>query len=309
MKIFLYNAYNNGDLFFNQPIVKNLCVMNPNHSFTMCCRYNSFIFSDIDQLVITHDMTPFMHHIHVPFFMIGPDTLAINLWIGALAACPEITNTAVARIECNLEEYVRSFQKLLNYIEQQTNHPILLQDFDLDTYLPVIPRVDISTFLVWKSTQTKTLVFYYNYQPKSNQTIPVTDHDSLLYELCQFYPNCMFIIPSVSVALEERFRKNNLFNYLDCTKFDCKEDSTCKNLAMLEAIREECNYSIHFDIGACFYYINTKSITSKNKCIHVGANDYFYNRFITYYPFLKDKVQYLEARHVSDVYLKLQDIL
>jgi len=309
MKIFLYNAYNNGDLFFNQPIVKNLCVMNPTHTFTMHCRYNSFIFSNIDNLTVSHDMTPFLHHIHSPFFIMNHDTIAINLWIGALASCPDITHTTIPRIECNLEEYVQSFQRLLHYIKQQIGISISLEDYYLNHYVPVIPPVDISAFLTWKSTQTKQLIFYYNYQPKSNQTIPVTDHDSLLFELCQLYPNSIFIIPSISTILEDRFRKHGISNYLDCRQFGYIEDSTCRNLAWAQTTLEHCDYSIHYDIGSCFYYINIRSAKSNNKCIHIGTTDYFYKKFVTYYPFLMDKVQYLEARHVSDVYLKLQDIL
>lgn len=301
--------YNNGDLFFNQPIVKNLCKMNTNHTFTMYCRYNSFIFSDITNLTISHDLASIIHYSNTPFYRINQDTLAINLWIGALAACRDITHTTIARIECNLEEYVQSLQRLLHYIEKVENVSILLEDYHLERYLPVIPSVDISAFLEWKSTQTKQLVFYYNYQPKSNQTIPVTEHDSLLFELCQLYSNFIFIIPSISNTLEDRFRTNKITNYLDGRQVGYVEDITCRNLAWAQTILDQCDYSIHFDIGACFYYIHAKSKTTKNKCIHVGANDYFYKRFITYYPFVRDKVQYLEARHVSDVYLKLQDIL
>ena len=52
MIIHLFNNYHNGDLFFNQPVIRNLCINNPDISFVLFCRYNTYIFKDIPNLTV-----------------------------------------------------------------------------------------------------------------------------------------------------------------------------------------------------------------------------------------------------------------
>jgi len=313
MKILLYNTYHNGDLFFNQSIVRTLCKKNPNHSFTVVCRYNSYIFSEIQNLTISHDVQEFISRESNLYFVIDNETIAINIWIGALFMNPAITNTTLPDLECNMSGYVKAFQSVLFHIHHELDIKIEVDEYDTMTYMPIIPKTDMSLFQDWYHNRdtTRTYVFYYNYLPKSGQYIPIQNHDVFVFELANIYPHHTFLIPTISPELEMKLHESDIKNVIDCYKqFGLHENITCDNLCALERILQVCDYSIHFDIGACFYYLNQSSITSKNTIIHVGKDSYYYdNMYTNYSDFLKHKWTFLQADDAAGVHLKLKDIL
>lgn len=304
MKIHLFNNFYNGDLFFNQPIVKNICKNNPEHIFTMFCNYNTYIFRDIPNLNIST---------HVPYtpdilYTITNDILIINLWIGSLFNNKHITHTTQEDIECNVHNYIIAFKNLLAHIKDTTGIIINLDNFTEDVYLPVIPFVDISDFKSWNKSRDNSskLIYYPNYYPKSGQQISINNHDDFIYHLALTYPNYIFLVPKLS----EQMREKNISNIIDCeTKFNCKETNSCENLCKLQKIIEECNYSIHFDIGACFYYINSMTPFSKNSIIHIGVSDFYYKNMIKNFPSIIPKTTFLYVDNIASGYLKLRDIL
>lgn len=313
MKVFLYNLYHNGDLLFNQPIIRNLCSNNPDHSFTMFCQYNSYMFKEIPNITVSHDLNLFVNRPTFElYFMVDNDTIAINMWIGSLATHSSITQMNIDQVDCNIPNYVVAFKRVIENIQE--THPILLtmDDYKEECYEPIIPTADIPLFWEWNQTRSplSKLIFYYNFLPKSGQYVPVLDHDELVLELSKAFPQYIFLIPTISNELEIEIQGQGITNIMDCSKsFDCHENITCDNLAKLEMIVEECDYSIHFDIGACFYYINKKSSQSKNTILHVSKGSRYYDSIYSSFSYLQHKMRHVQANHAADVYLKLQDIL
>jgi hypothetical protein len=311
MKIHLFNNFHNGDLFLNQPVIRNLCINNPDISFELFCKYNSYIFTDIPNLT-TQLSAPYPNNFL--FKYINNEHIVINLWIAAFTINPEITGiNSYEKLECNLEMYFTVFQKLLYYINTRYNIDIKFDNYSEDKYLPKIPDVDISDFLLWKNNRgnNNKLVFYYNYYPKSGQTISVDNHDSIIINLSKSFPNYTFIIPNSTPTIDDYINNNTLFkNIINCSQyFNCKEDITCENLCKNQKILEHCEYSIHFDIGACFYYVCDSSRTSKNISIHIGVKDYFFNNIHLASPTIKNKSRFILSNHAANTYLKLCDIL
>ena len=84
-KIYLYNHFHNGDIFLNQPIVRNLCKNNPQYAFTYFSMFNSFILKDIENLTVDLKnlfvSLPF-NNCENKFIKLEDGTIAINLWCG-----------------------------------------------------------------------------------------------------------------------------------------------------------------------------------------------------------------------------------
>ena len=120
MKILIYNHFHIGDLLFNQPIIRNLCNNNPQHTFTMYCNYNSYIFKDIPNLTV--DISGiFPRPPNIFFDMIDPNTISINMWIAAIASYKDITKLDLKDIECNIHNYVIAFKKMIDFIKNRYN--------------------------------------------------------------------------------------------------------------------------------------------------------------------------------------------
>jgi hypothetical protein len=313
MKVYLYNLYHIGDLLFSQSIVRNLCKKNPEHSFTLFCHNNSSLFSEIEGLTISHELELFIDRDpSLLYFMVNSETIAINLWINSFACHNYITKFHLGELECNMKSIVMTIHNLLEYLRQQENIYLQLDNYDPSTFVPILPQINNSLFEDWHKQYVSSgkLVFYFNYYPKSGQFIPVIDHDTLLFELASAHPHHTFLVPNISVDLDARLCEHSIVNIINCAKqFDCLENPSCDNLCKLEYIAEQCDYSVHFDIGACFYYFNARSPHSKHRILHFGGNNYLFNNISSNAPHSLQQLQFIQAKHSIDVYLKLQDIL
>lgn len=313
MRIHLFNYYHNGDLFLNEPIIRNLCKNNPDHTFTMFCKYNSYIFKDIPNLTISLQV-PYPNGCQ--FYYFSSDILVINIWVYALSLCENITSFNLSHLECNLPNYVIAFKRMLEYIYLNHQIKINFEDFS-DDILPIIPDTDISQFTNWNnhrinSNPNQKIIFYYNYLPKSFQTISSEDHDRLVINLANSFSNYIFIIPQFTEIMRNYINNKgkDLSNIISCEeKFNCIEDITCENLCKIQKIIEQCDYSIHYDIGACFYYCNKSTLASKNIPIHISINLLYYNNLTSVSLSIKNKTKLLIANNNNEAYLKLKDIL
>jgi len=311
MRIHLFNYYHNGDLFLNEPIVRNLCKNNPEHTFTIFCKYNSYIFKNIPNLTINLQ-TPYPNGYQ--FYYFSSDILVINIWIYALSLCENITTFNLSQLECNLPNYIIAFKRMLEYIYVNHQIKINFDDFSEDIYLPIVPDTDVSQFTIWNSiinniNTCRKLVFYYNYSPQSGQNIPV-DHDRVIINLAEYFSNYIFIIPKFSEIMRNYINNKDSSNIISCEEqFNCIEDSSCENLCKIQKIIEYCDYSIHYDIGACFYYCNKSTITSKNIPIHISINSFYYNNLTSISLSIKNKTKLLIANNNNEAYLKLKDTI
>ena len=117
----------------------------------------------------------------VMFFKLDDDTIAINLWCGIY-----MMNTPSeyrSNIECNIKNMVDLLQCTLKLIKKEYNINIKLDDFSPELFIPIIPSTDINLFENWYNTHNisnkNKFIFYYNYDPKSFQRLPILDHDTL----------------------------------------------------------------------------------------------------------------------------------
>jgi hypothetical protein len=312
MNILLYNNFHIGDLLFNQPIIKNLCKNNPNYTFKLYCNYNTYIFKDIPNFeVIASGIFPAPHSAF--FSIINENTIAINLWIAALASNYPITNFKLNDIECNIHNYTIAFKRILGFIKDRYNISINLEDYNENIHLPIIPDTDISEFIDWNSKRKdlKKLVFYYNYTPKSGQTVAIDDHNTFIVDIAKVFVDCIFIIPNFTPEIEENITKSSITNIISCEKdFNCKQNSiTCEHLCKIQKIIEHCDYSIHFDIGACMYYINNNIDLSKNIPIHISVSDVYPTRLMCNSDKIKNKMKLIISTNIVNTYLQLENIL
>jgi hypothetical protein len=274
----------------------------------MFCKYNSYIFKDIPNLTISLQV-PYPNGCQ--FYYFSSDILVINIWVYALSLCENITSFNLSHLECNLPNYVIAFKKMLEYIYLNHQIKINFEDFS-DDIISVVPDTDISQFTNWNNSRTdKKLVFYYNYLHQSGQNIPF-DHDRLVINLANSFSNYIFIIPKFTEIMRNYINNKgkDSSNIISCEeKFNCIEDITCENLCKIQKIIEQCDYSIHYDIGACFYYCNKSTLTSKNIPIHISINSFYYNNLTSVSLSIKNKTKLLIANNNNEAYLKLKDIL
>ena len=312
MNILLYNNFHIGDLLFNQPIIKNLCKNNPNYTFKLYCNYNTYIFKDIPNFdVIISGIFPAPPTIF--FTIINENTVAINLWIAALASNYSITGLKLDDIECNIHNYTIAFKRILDFIKDNSKIAINLEDYNDNIHLPVIPDTDISEFIDWNSKKKdlKKLVFYYNYTPKSGQTVAINDHNTFIVDIAQVFVDCIFIIPNFTPEIEHNIAKSSITNIISCEKdFNCKQNPiSCEHLSKIQKIIEHCDYSIHFDIGACMYYINNNIEFSKNIPIHISVSDVYPSRLMCNSDKIKNKMKLIISTNIVNTYLQLENIL
>jgi hypothetical protein len=313
MKIYLFNCYHNGDLYFNQSIIRNICKNNQQYEFTMFCKYNSFIFSEIPNLHIDigDSINYFIEKSNECFFLTDNNILAINLWIFPLSKYHP--SSSHSEIECNIKNYVDTFQKLLIDIQHKYNITLCIDNFTIETYIPVLPYVNLDDFEVWNNNRdpTKQLVLYYNYRPFSGQKVSINNHDMCILGLAKMCTNTIFLIADLSDNLANEIKINNINNIIDCkTQFNCIPTKTCENICKIQKIAEKCKYSIHFDIGACFYYLNNAILSNTtNITLHLGHSDFIYNNITKDFPTVQSKVRYIHSENDIDAYLKLEDII
>ena len=302
MKIHLYNLYHIGDLFFNQSTVKNICQSNAKHQITMYCLYNFEIFRDIPNLKVehvqSHPQWEILQQNH-PFTRLDHETLAINLHICAVSL---VSGYQLDQLELKLYNFQCALQNMFCHINDLFKTDLVLTSLSKNELIPILPEVSINAFLSWYADKNdKQLVFYYNYLPKSGQTISFTNHNSIIIHLATTFPDTYILLPTIDSQLQYMIDTKCLTKIINCKEqFECYETESCKNIIQLTKISEYCNYSIHFDTGACFYYINTNTYHSKNTILHVAINTYYYNKLISNYTdddtiIINNKIKFIEA--------------
>ena len=265
------------------------------------------MFKDIPnltiQLAVQYDNNFF-------FNIINTEHIVFNLWIAALGTQSHITGFDLSSLECNLPNYFTAFKKMINYINATHKFNINFDDYSEDTYLPRLPDTDISDFLRWKENRgnNNKLIFYYNYLPQSGQGIFTQDHSTFIINLATNMPECTFIVPKFCPEIKNYTLTHN--NVIICQEhFNYKEDITCENLVKNQKILEECDYSIHFDIGACFYYVCESSKGANNIVLYLTKTNYYYNNLQSNSKDINQKTIMLLSNNVADAYLKLDSII
>ena len=312
-KILLYNCFHLGDLFFSQPLVRQLCMFNPHIEFELAIKYCSYLFCEIPNLKVRiidqHDRLEQQHNAST-YFVVDTGTIAINLWIFAIA---QNSWDLCHFIEVSLPNMQKQFLSVIEKVNREYDGRIYFPLFDLPSLLPTLPsQTDISIFQDWLTrSQYKQTILYFNYRPMSGQKVPVDDHDSFILSLSSMFPESAIIIPKVSHTLQSMINQN-YENIIDAEHIlDCKQiEPTCEHLCKLGKITLFCSYAIIFDIGACYFHVNNQFLQSEVNIIHVSPTRKFFDKVKSHWNNLPtERMRLLEAHDQHQVLEKLKTMI
>jgi len=262
-----------GDTFHTQKVVQNIIESNKDKNIYFYMHNNLFIHSKFSEKLISHEINielckminKISQHPYQIVTPINKEIVLVDINKGKL------TNCSINTIEMNPESYQKG---IIKYFEKLSENNLInfkyvpLENKDL---LPVIPATNIDLFLQWKKTIPNPLIFYYNYFPKSGQLIPcMTDyeHEQVIIHIAKINPNYIILVPKYTEGIKD------ISNIVSCEEiFNCKENKSCENLYKINKILCQCEYSVHYDIGASMTYMNTDVFLKKNTILHFKACD------------------------------------
>lgn len=309
-KILLYNCFHIGDILFSQFIVRGLCVNNPQIRFILSIKNCTFLFSGTPNLEVCllHEHTILEEkHTSTPYFLYNDETLAINLWIYAIA----LNNWGLCdHIEVSLPNTQKQFSIIVGLINNQFDLQLKFPFYNTPYLLPVLPaHTDISGFLNWSRNSKYTRkILYFNYLPKSGQKVPVHNHDNVILQLSYLFPDSAVIVPKLSTFLLEQ-KNDNIINAEEI--LDCKQiEPGCEHLCKLGKISLLCSYAVVFDIGACYFYINNGFITSNVSIIHASPHNRFFQKVRSHWDNLPEhRMRFLHSNNEQELLHGLQKLI
>jgi hypothetical protein len=322
-KIIFFNNFHIGDTYFSQPFVKNIVDNNAfNYDFYFFIQYNSIIYVDLitkikdlrDNSILLDKLnnkyklnsTNHLNGINKEFFIYDKElnVFLVNTWLGKLS---QLANC----IECNSFCYIEIFQRLVLKLNDYLKYP-LIYAVNINNCIPSFPEVDINLFLDFKNNnKDKKIIFINNYKAFSGQKITLkNDNDYyILGEL--FCINNFIVIFSEKNELGKIKEKypNNIFFVND--EFNLIQDYTCHNLYISMTISYNCDYSLYFDTGRNFTYINEKFIklNNLNKRYHIATTPGYFNNLNDEKIVPKDYIKFIKAQNIYELIMILKDEL
>lgn len=294
MNIIFYNLSHIGDTFIVQPLIKQFCEANSDYNISVYTQYNWGIYKEIPNLkIINEEIQNYLYNLnenHIPEhiinysdnnkqilnmlkhrdsqldFLINDNFLYINTWY---ATWPDfLSETILNPIYLHV-----TFYKIINYINSKYNLSLKFIIPEIITP-PILPYVDLTDFISYKNNNIdKRFIFYYNLYPRSGQSLPVSNHESIIEQLALKHKNSIIIIP---------IQINKKYDNVICTAelFNCMQVPSCDNVIKNVNIAMLCDYVISYDIGACLYHYNSKlNETFKGIWYHIGKpeSSQYYN--------------------------------
>jgi len=215
---------------------------------------------------------PLINYRKVNFPIGDGEFMIINTCLMRLHRFKEVT-------EMDPISFQEAYSIQLDEIRQTYGIDIKYNKLTTAELLPRIPDTNIDLFHKWKANIQEPVLFYLNYLPKSGQKIPCTtdeDHERVILHIAAVNPNLIILVPKFT----EKFRRKK--NIISCEElFDYKESKSCENLYKMNKILCQCEYSVHYDIGASMTYMNTDFFLAKNKLFHVNTPRYLYFKTIS----------------------------
>ena len=260
-----YHIGHIGDTFHTQRIIQNIIQCNPDKKILFYTSNNQFIQNDISNNMLvknneTADIINILENSHKnPYILVLQNNEIITIQLGI----SKFINYGINMVEMNPISYQKAIIHFLSEIKKKHNYDINYTPLSPIEVLPKIPNTNIDLFLKWRKINKRPLLFYYNYLPKSSQHIPCMtedEHMCVILHILRINPDYKILVPKYQ-GLHPRI--------ISCeTTFNCVETITCENLYKLTKIQSLCDYSVHFDIGACMTYMNTEFFTRRNTILH-----------------------------------------
>jgi hypothetical protein len=246
---------------------------------------------------------------HSLMFRVDQDTFAVNMWIDP------IYNTLKPKhdIECHPIHLYNIMREVVEMINQTT---LLRLKFPIDAIadiqkLPSLSDVSLPdqvTSFIQKVVQEQKCIFYYNFYSKSGDLSPIRtqeEHNKVIQLLSERFKDHYIIVPTSDGYSYES-------NVICCDRLlGFKQDPSCENITYLAIIADACDVSVHFTIGACFYYMNRNIAdpkSNKKKILIYKDRSYYYETHIEIIKSLKGTTELLnmgQCYTVEDVCQRL----
>ena len=338
IKIVFFNYFMVGDTFFAQPFVKNIIDNNGDQfEYYIMSRFNHFIYQSIlsniniidnhNQFLKENDIFLSAYNILIYndyIFFKEKNILIINTWIGNLAfghlKGEEYFNTYYKEqvIECDLINYIKSYQKLLNVILEKENIKINYNPDPLLVVPTFPPNLDIQNFLDFKKNNShKKIVFFNNYYPSSGQTISITGIEDRI-RLINFFisKNYIVLLPHYDNELQVYKSENNVTDlYFAPIIFNMVITTSSYDVYFYAKVAHNCDLALYFDTGRNFIYVNQEFIDEyKNNLkrstkIHFSLcnGDGYFKRLTNPLYFPHGYVNYIQAYNCDDIIERLEN--
>jgi hypothetical protein len=268
MQYIFYHIGHIGDTFHTQRIIQNIIHCNPDKEILFYSPNNQFIQNDISNNILIKNedskhIIDILEKIHkTPYTLIVQMDNKILIQTGI----NKLINHGYGIKEMNPISYQ---EEIIKYIEDiNKNCMIHLNYIPLSPLelLPKIPATNVDSFFQWRKVNTQPLLFYYNYLPKSSQhtsCMTEEEHISVILHILSINPEYTVLVP--------KYDGSNPRIICCKSKFNCIESITCENVYKLTKIQSLCDYSVHFDIGACMTYMNSDFFTRINTILHFNV--------------------------------------
>ncbi len=313
-KLIFFNNFHIGDHLFCKSFIKQFCELNKDFDISLLINYNSFIFSDIPNLniiissddknynnksiinnteilnIININNTNYIHHSNIikkfhPTinYFINDDIIYVNLWI---ASADNVENLSHKIIEANIAECNKYYNFIISHINNKYNLNINLIN-NIHEF-PIIPYTNIDNFLNFKLKEhNKKIIFYYNYNPKSNQIFNI-NHDENLKLLSNKYNDYI-----ICCAIKPNYSNDNI---ISIENFDYDMNITCENVAKSYYCALNSDIIFICDVGACWYYLNDEFQEKFNGIsYHISNNNNYYYKLNNNYTTKKNKMILLNS--------------
>ena len=268
MIYFFYHIGHIGDTFHTQRILQNIIHCNPDKNILFYTPNNQFIQNDISNNMVVRNkesesIIDIVELIHKnPYTLVLKFDTIVTIQLGI----NKLINTGFKMAEMNPISYQEGIIDFLKDIAKNCDFQLNYIPLSPREVIPKIPSTNIDLFLEWRKKNTQPLLFYYNYLPKSTQHIPCMtedEHMCVIEHILKINPTYTVLVPKYHGSHPQ---------IINCeTTFKCKETITCENVYMLTRIQSLCDYSVHFDIGACMTYMNTDFFTRRNSILHFNV--------------------------------------
>ena len=328
MKIIFANNCSIGDIYFSQPFIKNIVQNNPQYHYYIyhqTCSYyftdllepsikdvnkipelkeliyNIFDFKiDIDKLTNIHNLSSYVYRYNKEH-----NILIICTWLGILREKYEIIK------ELDMLSYNKGYELLINDINFDLNVNLIYDNLiNLNLY-PCVSHLDITKFKDFKEINSdKKIIFYYNFLPSSGQSFPIKDdreHIEVIKSLNKNKNNIIVLTKKYKTELQFE----NIY-YAD-DFIDNVEYYDAKNFYFHAEMANISDYSIYYEIGRGFMYMNRTFIEENNSNIriHISNSDRY-----DYYSVLNSNelipnnyTKFIKVCDYQDIIDKLNNII
>ena len=309
--VILFNPYHIGDLFSIQQIVRAFAESNPTIRVELAVYTSFFLFSVLDCLpnvsvinIHAHPLQALLTGISKErtFIKLSNTTYVIN-FSGLQFICP-------LRLECHYMNLHTAMEiAVQNANMRWRTHLAMRPCTDQQTLIPCIPDTDCSLFDIWRDAHPDTVcIMYYNFLPCSGQSIGILpeSHDRIIKAICSLFQDAAILVPMHMTDVTATPPPNLLY----CEDmFGCTVAPDCENLCKLTKMELRCTVSVHFDIGACFYYAGSM-LYKDSTCtiLHASQNHHYYRYLKENFGAISEeayakKVQPLDAVPDTDVFI------